>query len=341
MKYDVFISYSRKDTAIADKVCAAFDRVGISYFIDRQGIGGGFEFPRVLAENIIGSQLFLLLASENAYASKFTTNEIIFAFNKKPKQSILPYIIDGSSLPLELEFTFAGINWRNIADHPIDSVLVTDILGLLGRPAKTTQSAPAPAKPQPKVEVKPQPEPVAKTYKVGDYYDDGTKRGVVFYVSGDGCHGKIVGLDQERLAWCIDRSRFGKKLFRFGKSTEVVGVADSESDGKANTNQMMTWSDEDLPAFVWSRFNGNEWYLPAINELRTLLCDDSVLDAVNGTIAQKGGVKLFTKGDDVYYWSSTEYLNAKDCVWSIHMYTGYSRIINKFEELYVRAVAEF
>ena len=139
MNYDVFISYSRKDTAIADRVCRAFDRAGISYFIDRQGIGGGFEFPRVLAENIVGAQLFLLLASENAYNSKFTMNEIVFAFNKKPKQSILPYIIDGSSLPLELEFTFAGINWRNISDHPIDTVLVSDILKLLERDVATTK----------------------------------------------------------------------------------------------------------------------------------------------------------------------------------------------------------
>ena len=31
MKYDVFISYSRKDTPIADQICAAFDRAGISF----------------------------------------------------------------------------------------------------------------------------------------------------------------------------------------------------------------------------------------------------------------------------------------------------------------------
>ena len=55
MKYDVFISYSRMDTAIADRICAAFDKVGITYFIDRQSIGGGFEFPVVLAEAIIES----------------------------------------------------------------------------------------------------------------------------------------------------------------------------------------------------------------------------------------------------------------------------------------------
>lgn len=132
-KYDIFISYSRKDTTIADQICAALDSVGITYFIDRQGIGGGFEFPAVLAENIVNSQLFLLLASKNSYESKFTMSEIVFAFNKKPKNAILPYIIDNSSLPISLEFVFAGINWRNMTDHPIDPTLVDDLLKMLGR----------------------------------------------------------------------------------------------------------------------------------------------------------------------------------------------------------------
>ena len=132
-KYDIFISYSRKDTAIADKICAALDDAGITYFIDRQGIGGGFEFPAVLAENIVNSRIFLLLASKNSYESKFTRSEIIFAFNKKPKNAILPYIIDNSTLPMDLELVFAGINWRNLTDHPIDPILVDDLLKMLGR----------------------------------------------------------------------------------------------------------------------------------------------------------------------------------------------------------------
>ena len=46
MAYDVFISYSRKDTAIADKICKALDKAGITYFIDRKGINGGMEFQK-------------------------------------------------------------------------------------------------------------------------------------------------------------------------------------------------------------------------------------------------------------------------------------------------------
>lgn len=137
--YDVFISYSRKDTAVADRICAALDGAGITYFIDRQGIGGGMEFPVVLARAIVESKLFLYLASCNSYESKFTNSEITFAFNEKPKNSLLPYVIDGSDLPLEMKFIFSGINWRNTTDHPIDTVLVADICRLLGRPDKSSQ----------------------------------------------------------------------------------------------------------------------------------------------------------------------------------------------------------
>lgn len=131
-KYDVFLSYSRKDTEIADKICQAFNRAGISYFIDRQGIGGGMEFPTVLAKAIKESKVFLFLASKNSYNSKFTQSEIVYAFNKKQKQDILPYIIDGSTLPDELEFTFSAINWRQMDKHPIDTIL-DDILMKIGK----------------------------------------------------------------------------------------------------------------------------------------------------------------------------------------------------------------
>ena len=132
-KYDVFISYSRRDIDVADNICNALDKVGISYFIDRQSVSGGMEFPTVLAQAICDSSVFLFLASKSSYKSKFTINEITFAFNKKDRNQIIPYIIDGSTLPIDLEFVFAGINWRTIKEHPINTILVSDILSLLRR----------------------------------------------------------------------------------------------------------------------------------------------------------------------------------------------------------------
>lgn len=142
MKYDIFISYSRKDMAVADRVCRALDQAGITYFIDRQGIAGGMEFPDVLAAAIIDCKLFLLLASANSYASKFTSSEITFAFNEKPRNTILPYLIDKSEMPPGMRFIFSGINWRTLEEHPVETVLVNDLLQLLGR------SVPAQPKPE-------------------------------------------------------------------------------------------------------------------------------------------------------------------------------------------------
>lgn len=94
------------------------------------------EFPAVLAKAIKESKVFLFLASKNSYDSKFTQSEIVYAFNKKQKQDILPYIIDGSTMPDELEFTFSSINWRLMDSHPIDTVLVDDILTKVGKERK-------------------------------------------------------------------------------------------------------------------------------------------------------------------------------------------------------------
>ena len=133
-KYDVFISYSRKDSTVADRICEAFDKVGITYFIDRQGISGGFEFPTVIAEAIKKSRIFLCLASRNYYKSKFVHSESTFAFNEKLKNSILFYNIDDcTTIPNSLHFVFSSINWRRLDKHSIETVLINDILHILDR----------------------------------------------------------------------------------------------------------------------------------------------------------------------------------------------------------------
>lgn len=49
----------------------------------------------------------------------------------------------------------------------------------------------------------------SKRYKIGDYYDDGKHRGVVFQVFDGGMHGKIVSLDQALLEWCPEEYSVG------------------------------------------------------------------------------------------------------------------------------------
>lgn len=145
-KYDVFISYSRLDTKIVDRICAAFDAAGITYFIDRQGISAGMEFPLVIANAIKDSKLFLFVASRNAYESKFTNSEITYAFNKKEKGQIIPYIIDGSSLPEHLQFVFSSINWRYRRGNDDDARLIEDLFSVFRKPVSIPMSVSRPNK---------------------------------------------------------------------------------------------------------------------------------------------------------------------------------------------------
>lgn len=128
---DVFISYSQKDKDFADKICSIFDKEGISYFIDRKGIAGGSDFPKVISNAILNSRVFLFLGSKNSYESLYASNEITFAFKVKNKKQILPYLIDETPLPPEFEFLFSSIQFRNAKIHPIETVIVKDIKMIL------------------------------------------------------------------------------------------------------------------------------------------------------------------------------------------------------------------
>ena len=338
MKYDVFISYSRKDLVVADKICDVLDKAGVSYFIDRQGIGGGMEFPKVIATAIKESELFLFLASENSYSSKFTTSEITFAFNKKQKNQLLPYVIDSSSLPDELEFVFSCINIRNIKEHPIETTLVEDILDLLGRnkvhdplcpcgSGKLFKDCHGRSTVAPIVS-----QPVERTWKVGDYYNVDGKEGVVFWVDETGKHGKIVSLDQAEKLWCT-HDEYQKTL---------TGIASYEYDGMRNLQSIQKISDwrNKYPAFAWCADHGDGWYLPAIKELELLLLNEEVHDAVNNQIAREGKAKLFSKGEYYkVYWSSTE--QGEWWAWFVHAFDGGTRISSRSSTGYVRAVSAF
>ena len=58
-EFEVFISYSRKDTPTVNRICKALDYQGITYFIDQQRISGGMEFPERIAEAIMGCRILL------------------------------------------------------------------------------------------------------------------------------------------------------------------------------------------------------------------------------------------------------------------------------------------
>lgn len=143
MNYDVFISYSRKDTIIADRICEAFDKVGISYFIDRKCIPVGCVFTDVILENVRSAKIYLVLASKNSYDSGWVEDGLRYRWHLEREEnrenSIILYIIDDSEMPLFWKFVLdhslpsRSIGSFNMRDFPIEPCLVDKVLGMLER----------------------------------------------------------------------------------------------------------------------------------------------------------------------------------------------------------------
>ena len=178
-------------------------------------------------------------------------------------------------------------------------------------------------------------------YKVGDYYDDGKKQGVVFEVSASGKHGKIVSLTEsaDKLKWTSDMN----------EQKRLIG-ANHMCNGAYNmmkVKQITGWR-EKYPAFAWCADLGEGWYLPAIEELKWLMRDKERLNAINNTLAIVGKI-IENRGWWIFsssYLSSTEYpckdeFGAK--AWFVPMYVGLvsngSYKDNDFH--YVHAVSAF
>ena len=355
MKYDIFISYSRNDVEFARKVCAVLDSYKqyytFEYFFDQSEITSRDEYLKRISYAINDSKVVLFLASQNSYDSEFCAKELLFA--DKKRRHIHQYCIDDAEMPLEIDMLLGNHQYRELKSTPIDSMVrevLADVLECkvlflaeLGdnsnadcksdkQGAKLTFTPTNLIKYEKRNLFVGKPlsinAKVSKAYRVGDYYDDGKKKGVVFEVSEDGTHGKIVSFNEENLQWGADAHTY---LNRCGKGCKVDTI--SEIDGRVNTDIIIQRSDYVLfPAFKWCRALGDEWYLPSKYELVML---SKVRSVVNSTLTK------YSEREITYfsYWSSTEVDRYRAIL--VYMYNGAPNEDNKYGNYYVRAVAKF
>lgn len=125
-KYDVFISYSRKDYVDehnvvipgneVSKIKEALAKAGITFWFDEEGIYIGDKFPEKIIEGIENSRLFLFISSKNACESPWTSKEIACAdeFGK----FILPVRIDKTPYNKRIMFRIADLNFIDYENDP-------------------------------------------------------------------------------------------------------------------------------------------------------------------------------------------------------------------------------
>ncbi|HSK80641.1 MAG TPA: pentapeptide repeat-containing protein [Thermoanaerobaculia bacterium] len=105
---DVFLSYSRKDEALADSLVELLKDAGLEVWVDKQDIGGGRMWREEISEAIAKAKVFILLGTEGAFSSPHVAREVALASDlEKP---ILPLVRGSLEIPPKFQYALAGLH---------------------------------------------------------------------------------------------------------------------------------------------------------------------------------------------------------------------------------------
>ncbi len=114
LQHDIFISYSRKDESIVDKIVEGLESNGLNVWIDRSGIESGEAFKSIIVSAINRSSIIVFFSSKYSNESYWTTKEISVAFHKK--KTIIPVKLDTAEYNDEIIFDLVNLDFIDLTD---------------------------------------------------------------------------------------------------------------------------------------------------------------------------------------------------------------------------------
>ena len=125
-KYDVFISYSRRDyvdesynvipgNGIAE-IQNVFDENGITYWFDKDGIYSGQEFIEIITGAIAESKMLIFISSKHSNESMWTAGEIFEALDGE--KAIIPVKIDNSQYNKKFKLLIRPLDYIDYQENP-------------------------------------------------------------------------------------------------------------------------------------------------------------------------------------------------------------------------------
>ena len=125
-KYDVFISYSRRDyvdesynvipgNAIAE-IQNVFDENGITYWFDKDGIYSGQEFIEIITGAIAESKMLIFISSKHSNESMWTAGKIFEALDGE--KAIIPVKIDNSQYNKKFKLLIRPLDYIDYQENP-------------------------------------------------------------------------------------------------------------------------------------------------------------------------------------------------------------------------------
>ncbi len=135
---DIFLSYANDDSASAEKLAAALEKLGWSVWWDRK-IPAGRVFEEVIEEAIDAASCVIVLWSKSSVNSRWVKTE---ASEGADRQVLVPVLLDGSRIPLAFrQIQTARLEaWDGDPDSPLISELADSIRHVIDRAVEPANS---------------------------------------------------------------------------------------------------------------------------------------------------------------------------------------------------------
>ncbi len=119
--YDVFVSYSSKDKATCDALCATFEGKGLRCWIAPRDILPGMNWGEAIIEGIEQSRVMVLVFSSHSNQSSRVRREVERAVNKGIP--VIPLRIEDVKLSLAMEYFISSQHWLDALTPPLEKHL--------------------------------------------------------------------------------------------------------------------------------------------------------------------------------------------------------------------------
>ncbi len=141
MKYDLFISYSRRDfEEVNSFVNMLKTRIpDLNCWFDVTGIESGDEFEDKIISAIDNSEYVIFALSDNSLASEWTKDEVMYAKNTGKK--VIPLLLKGAELKGWFLFRFGRIDYIDITAERQVEKLINNLSSWSGKPVAAAKTA--------------------------------------------------------------------------------------------------------------------------------------------------------------------------------------------------------
>jgi hypothetical protein len=119
--HDVFISYSHKDRAVADLLCATMEQRKIHCWMAPRDIAPGSDWSSSIISAIEQARVMVLVFSSNSNLSNQVLREVERAVSKG--LHVVPLRIEDVSLSKSLEYFLSSCHWLDAMSAPMDEHL--------------------------------------------------------------------------------------------------------------------------------------------------------------------------------------------------------------------------